>query len=127
MKKLRYIWMILLSLLVIYSGVGVSVCNCLTCEVACFLCSTPCASCDTAEDADTTCDDEGCVVNIYKVDLANQDTQSVVSVLSFELFCALLPNFQSVLPITDTQIPYIIPPCLAESRHLLALYSTLLI
>lgn len=127
MKRLRYIWMVLFSLLVIYSGVGMSVCKCQTCEVACFLCSTPCTSCDTAEDSDATCEDEGCEVNIYKVDLTNQETQPLVSVCSLELFCELLPDFQSVLPLAGTQIPYIIPPRLPDSRHLLALYSTLII
>ena len=134
MNKLRYILMVVLSLLVIYSGVGVSVCSCFTCEVACFFCSTPCSSCvnddhsnATCDDADATCDDEGCTVNVYKIDLTKQNTQSPTSVHSFELFSELLPNFQSALPLGEAQTPYVIPPCSVGARHYLALYSTLLI
>lgn len=124
----------MLSLLVIYSGVGVSVCSCFTCEIACLLCSTPCSSCEPDDDCEhdeasnvTTCSDEGCTVNVYKVDLTKQNTESSMSVLSFELFCELLPDFQSVLPLGEEQTVYIVPPCSAGSRHFLALYSTLLI
>lgn len=134
MKKLRYILIIVLSLLVIYSGVGVSVCSCFTCEIACFFCSTPCSSCEndnhsdgTCGDSDTTCDDEGCTVNVYKVDLTKQNSQSLTSVLSFELFCELLPDFQSALPLGEVHAPYVVPPCSVKARHYLALYSTLLI
>lgn len=134
MKKLRYILMVILSLLMIYSGVGVSVCSCYTSEIACFFCSTPCSSCEndnhsdgTCGDSDITCDDEGCTVNVYKVDLTKDNTQSSISVHSFELFCEFLPDFQSVLPLGETQSLYVVPPCSVGSRHYLTLYSTLLI
>lgn len=137
MNRLRYIVMIVLSLLVIYSGVGVSVCSCLTCEVACMVCSTPCSGCEhdddnsdagCAADAEATCQDEGCSIDIYKVNLAQQSAQSpVVSIPSFELFCGLLPHFQSLLPVGETKIPYVVPPPKDGSRQMLVLHSTLLI
>lgn len=128
--------MIVLSLLVVYSGVGVSVCNCLTCEVACFVCSTPCSGCEhdggdsdsgCSADSDATCEDEGCSINIYKVNLAQQSAQAPVSVPSFDLFCGLLPDFESLLPVGETEMPYVVPPPKVGSRHFLALYSILLI
>lgn len=136
MKRLRYIIMIVLSLLVVYSGVGVSVCSCLTCEVACAVCSTPCSGCEhdednsdggCAADSDVTCRDEGCSINIYKVNLAQQSAQVPISIPSFELFCGLLPDFESLLPVGEAEIPYVVPPPKVGSRHFLALYSTLLI
>lgn len=135
MKRLRYIGIVILSLLVVYAGVGVSVCSCLTCEVACFLCSTPCSTCEhededsaaTCEDAVATCEDEGCSFNIYKVNLAQQNAQASVSIPSFELFCGLLPDFQSALPDSGEEVPTVVPPPPVGSRHFLALYSVLLI
>ena len=136
MKRLRYIVIIVLSLLVVYAGVGVSVCSCLTCEVACVVCSTPCSGCehdenglqaDGCDDPMTTCEDEGCSVTIYKVNLAQQIAQVPISVPSFELFCGLLPDFESLLPVGETETLYVVPPPKIGSRHFLALYSTLLI
>lgn len=130
MKRLRYIGMIILSLLVIYSGVGVSVCSCLTGEVACVVCSTPCSGCedeDTCNDAAATCEDEDCSINIYKVNLAQQNAQVSVSIPSFELFCGLLPDYQIALSDSEAEVPTVVPPPKVGSRHFLALYSVLLI
>lgn len=127
MKRLRYVLMIALSLLVIYSGVGISVCSCLTCEVACLLCSTPCSGCDADEESDASCEDEGCSINIYKVNLAQQNTQLSASISSFELFCGLLSDFQFTRLCGELEIPYVVPPSPDGSRHFLALYSILLI
>lgn len=135
MKRLRYILMIVLSLLVIYSGVGISVCSCFTSEVGCLFCSTPCSDCHhgdeeegaTCDESAASCEDEGCYLNIYKVNLAQQSVQASVSIPSFELFYGLLPDFLSVLPDRGAEAPFAVPPPLMEPRHFLALYSTLLI
>lgn len=135
----------MLSLLVIYSGVGASLCSCLTCEVECMVCSTPCSGCghdvnkpqlsSTNIDAmhkefntDITCQDKGCTVNIYKVNLAQQSAQESISVPNFELFCELLPDLWAALFIDDVVVvPTVSPPLLESSRLYLALYSVLVI
>lgn len=130
MKRLRYILVIMLSLLIIYTGVGVAICHCLTCEVACFTCTTSCDSChESDEESSGTCEGTGmCCVDIYKVNLMKQNPSVSVSAPSMELLCRLLPDFQSALFRDEVmEVPYIVPPNLGNSRHYLTLFSVLLI
>lgn len=112
MKRLRYLLPFVLSLLIIYTGVGVALCHCLTSEVACVSCS----------------EDEACTVDVYKVDLMKQSHSLSVSIPSFNLFCGLLPSFRVAMSCGEVrEVPYIVPPHPDSSRHYLALYSVLLI
>lgn len=130
MKRLRYILVAVLSLLIIYAGVGVSICSCMTCEKACVCCATPCDTCHESDQqtSSESCEDGVCTVSIYKMNLAQQASASCVSVPSFELFCGLLPAFQAALFHGDiVEVPYVVPPNPDSSRHYLALYSVFLI
>lgn len=131
MKRLRYILPFVLSLLIIYAGVGVAICHSLTCEVACASsCSTPCDSC--CDDSDTkstdTCSGDKCMVDVYKINLVAQSVSLSISIPSFQLFCVLLPAFEStIFHSGEIEASYMVPPNLGGSRHYLALYAVLLI
>lgn len=130
MKSLRYILPLMLSLLIIYTGVGVSICSCMLCERACFICATPCDSChDSDQEAlPAECEDGDCSVSLFKVNLMQQEAYASVVVPTFDLFCGLLPAFQTtVFRSGVVEVPYVVPPNPSSSRHYLALYSLLLI
>lgn len=130
MKRLRYILPFVLSLLIIYTGVGVAICHCLTCDMACASCSTSCDSCcdEPVADVPASCEDEACAVDVYKVNLMKQGNSLSVSTPSFDLFCKLLPASRVAISCGAVrEVAYIVPPNPGSSRHYLALYSLLLI
>ena len=116
MKKLAYITALILSLLIIYSGGGVSIVHycCVRCETVQSCCDTGCPKCKKTHTCDSKkgCKDKGCTAIIYKLDLL------------CEHFCYLLtPTY------ADKSVEYdslTSPPPLC-SRQKLALYSTYII
>ncbi len=124
MKKLAYITALILSLLIIYSGAGVSIMHycCARCETAQGCCDTGCPN------SKKDCKAKGCTATIYKLDLMKHTTELKVLPQAVDLFCAqfcyLLTYTYSDKPIeydTPTSPP---PLC---SRQKLALYATYLI
>ena len=115
MKRLRYIFAILMSSLIIISGAGVSIIHycCSGCRMEQRCCTSGCSECEKA----------------HKVDVVKhvQEASSTVPVCT--LYCEQLPQFGCLLPVelpvTGTQVYS--PPRYCGSRHYLALYSTLLI
>ena len=133
MKKLRYILAILFSSLIIISGVGVSIMHycCTGCETTQSCCSTGCAKCNQSHHTSQhSCKDTGCTAVHYKVDMVKhaQEAPSMV-VPVFTLFCELLPQFSSSLPVRSdlSEALSSAPPLSVSSRRYLALYSVLLI
>lgn len=131
MKRLRYILVAMLSLLIIYAGVGVSVVHycCAGCETAQTCCTSGCPKCNKAHhQSDKSCKDEGCTATIYKVDLMKHSCEASVAAPVIQLICELLPDFQ-FLPLSDKwqKVSYAVPPHPVSSRYYLTLYSTLLI
>ena len=131
MKRLRYILITMLSLLIIYAGVGVSVVHycCAGCETAQTCCTSGCPKCNKAHhQSDKSCKDEGCTATIYKLDLMKHTTELNVSVQAIDLFCAqfcyLLTSTYFDKPVEYTTITSPPPLC---SRQKLALYSTYII
>ena len=116
MKRFRYILAVILSLLIVYVGAGVSVAQycCSGCETANCCCADKCGFCGKFDfEFHKSCRGEGCTATIYKLDLVKQAFES-------DLLCALFRD-----EVLDP--PYVIPPPKTSSRHYLALYSTLLI
>lgn len=131
MKRLRYILAAVLSLLIIYAGIGVSVVHycCAGCETAQSCCTIGCARCHKAhQQSDKSCKDEGCTATIYKVDLMKHSCEALVLAPVMQLFCGQLPEFQCASSIGEQQeVLYNNPPNPVSSRHYLTLYSILLI
>ena len=132
MKRLRYILITMLSLLIIYAGVGVSVVHycCAGCETAQTCCTSGCPKCNKAHhQSDKSCKDEGCTATFYKVDLVKYSCESpVITVPVIQLFCEVLPDFQYSLPTRELkEASYAVPPHPDSSRQYLALYSVLII
>ncbi|MBD9144864.1 MAG: hypothetical protein EGP81_04795 [Bacteroides clarus] len=132
MKRLRYIFAILMSSLIIISGAGVSIIHycCSGCRMEQRCCTSGCSECEKVHYASQeTCKDTGCTTVHYKVDVVKhvQEASSTVPVCT--LYCEQLPQFGCLLPVelpvTGTQVYS--PPRYCGSRHYLALYSTLLI
>ncbi|GAB6867211.1 hypothetical protein [Bacteroides acidifaciens] len=132
MKKLAYITALILSLLIIYSGAGVSIMHycCARCETAQGCCDTGCPKCKKTHTCDSKkdCKAKGCTATIYKLDLMKHTTELKVLPQAVDLFyaqfCYLLTYTYSDKPIeydTPTSPP---PLC---SRQKLALYATYLI
>ena len=114
MKRFRYILAVILSLLIVYVGAGVS--------VAQYCCS----GCDF--EFHKSCRGEGCTATIYKLDLVKQAFESSVPAPVSWLLCDQVSDLLCALfrdEVLDP--PYVIPPPKTSSRHYLALYSTLLI
>ena len=110
MKKLAYITALILSLLIIYSGGGVSIVHycCVRCETVQSCCDTGCPKC--------------------KLDLMKHTTELTTSALVVDLLCE---HFCYLLTPTyaDKSVEYdslTSPPPLC-SRQKLALYSTYII
>lgn len=131
MKRLRYIFAILFSLLIIYAGVGVSIVHycCTVCETTHACCTNGCGKCHKSHhSSDESCQDEGCKATIYKVDLMKQTYRTSAPTIMLQLFCAKIPDFHDVLATSGEQeILYDLSPHPVSSRHYLALYSILLI
>ena len=132
MKKLAYITALILSLLIIYSGAGVSIMHycCARCETAQGCCDTGCPKCKKTHTCDSKkdCKAKGCTATIYKLDLMKHITELKVLPQAVDLFCA---QFCYLLTYTysDKPIEYYTPtsPPPLCSRQKLALYATYLI
>lgn len=133
MKRLSYITAVILSLLIIYTGAGVSIVHycCARCETVKSCCATGCPKCEKSHTCDSKkdCKDKGCSATIYKLDLMQHMTGLTVNVpvvdIFSEHFCYLLTTFAYA----DKSVEYDIltaPPPLCQ-RQKLALYSTYLI
>ncbi|MEG0887469.1 MULTISPECIES: hypothetical protein [Bacteroides] len=136
MKRLRYILACLLSLLIIYTGAGVSIIHycCNQCQTGKTCCDSICHCCDkpdchkSDEHGSSSCDDEGCWVSIHKVDLVSHSFEELLSAVSVPVFyldsSILLPFLtyekEKVLSYPDPS-----PPKSVNSS--LALYATFLI
>lgn len=132
MKRLAYITAMFLSLLIIYSGAGVSIVHycCAGCETVQSCCATAVPNVRNLIRAiqrkiDKT---KGCTATIYKLNLMNHATELTVAAPVVDLFCE---QFCYLLNIgyTEKPVEYIIPssPPPICSRQMLALYSTYII
>lgn len=92
MKKLAYITALILSLLIIYSGAGVSIMHycCARCETVQSCCDTGCPKCKKTHTCDSKkdCKSKGCTATIYKLDLMKHTIELNVSPQAVDLFCA---------------------------------------
>lgn len=132
MKRLAYITAVILSLLVIYSGAGVSIVRycCARCETVKSCCASGCPKCQKSHTCQSKkdCKKEGCTAAIFKPDLIKNTTELTVSAPVVDLFCeqfCYLLNAGYV----EKPVEYVIsssPPPVC-SRQILALYSTYLI
>ena len=131
MKRVRYILAVILSLLIVYVGAGVSVAQycCSGCETANCCCADKCGFCGKFDfEFHKSCRGEGCTATIYKLDLVKQAFESSVPAPVSLLLCDQVSDLLCALfrdEVLDP--PYVIPPPKTSSRHYLALYSTLLI
>ena len=133
MKRLALIVAITLSLLIIYSGVGVSIMHycCASCETVQSCCSTGCSKCAKSHACDSKkkdCKEEGCTATIYKVDLAKYASEVTVAVPVVTLFCEQF-NYLWTSACVDRPKEYSRlfsppPPC---PRQRLALHSVFII
>lgn len=132
MKRLAYVTALILSLLIIYSGAGVSIVHycCARCETVQSCCDTGCPKCKKTHTCDSKkdCKAKGCTATIYKLNLMKHSTELNVSASVADLFCE---QFCYLLTFTyaDKLVEYATltsPPPLC-SRQKLALYSTYLI
>ena len=83
MKRFRYILAVILSLLIVYVGAGVSVAQycCSGCETANCCCADKCGFCGKFDfEFHKSCRGEGCTATIYKLDLVKQAFESSVPV-----------------------------------------------
>lgn len=91
MKRVAYITAVILSLLIIYSGAGVSIAHycCSRCEAVQSCCSSGCPKCQKAHTCDSKkdCKEKGCTATIYKLNLMKQGTEQAVSIPMTTLFC----------------------------------------
>lgn len=137
MKKLSCILAITLSMLIIYSGVGVSIMHycCARCETVQSCCADDgCHKCKKDHESDKhsskSCKDKGgCTATVYKVDLAKYAAeQQVVTVPVITLFCQQLSYLLTSVDLGyDADYTRLIippPPC---PRQMLALHSVLII
>ena len=90
MKRLAYITAMFLSLLIIYSGAGVSIVHycCAGCETVQSCCTTGCPKCKKSHTCDSKkdCKNEGCTATIYKLNLMNHATELTVAAPVVDLF-----------------------------------------
>ena len=132
MKRLAYITAMFLSLLIIYSGAGVSIVHycCTGCETVQSCCATGCPKCKKSHTCDSKkdCREKGCTATIYKPDLMKHISELTVSVPVITLFCeqyCQLFAFTSIDRTVDfSSLPSPPPPC---PRQKLALHSVFLI
>lgn len=132
MKRLAYITALILSLLIIYLGAGVSIVHycCARCETMQSCCDSGCPKCKKAHtcDSEKDCKTKGCTATIYKLNLMKHSTELNVSAsvvdLFCEQFCYLLTFTYSDKPVEYATLTSPPPLC---SRQKLALYSTYLI
>lgn len=90
MKRFRYILAVILSLLIVYVGAGVSVAQycCSGCETANCCCADKCGFCGKFDfEFHKSCRGEGCTATIYKLDLVKQAFESSVPAPVSLLLC----------------------------------------
>lgn len=133
MKKVRYIIVLLFSLLIIFAGAGVAVIHCY-----CVGCRVTHECCDSDHDhnqksashhfADFTQEEECCTTTVYKINLLkNTEVIPVVEPLTQQL-SGLLAKLLTPLPAETLQTYFFeYPPSPPDSRLYLALYSVLII
>lgn len=95
MKRLAYIIALILSLLIIYSGGGVSTVHycCVRCETVQSCCDTAgCPKCKKSHTCDSKkdCKEKGCTARIYKLDLMKHTTGSTVYQFWQSSFCVVI-------------------------------------
>ena len=130
---MAYIAAMILSLLIIYSGAGVSIIQycCASCETVHSCCDTGCPKCQKSHtcESEQGCKEEGCTATLYKLDLMQQHASELtVSVPVISLFCQQVVDllaFASVEKSVENSKQFMPPPIC--SRQKLALYSTFLI
>ena len=132
MKRLRYIFAILMSSLIIISGVGISIIHycCSGCQTEQRCCTSGCPECERAHrSSQETCKDTGCTTVHYKVDMVKHVQESSPIVPVYVLYCEKLPQFVCPLPSGETAAEFQVysPHRYSGFRHYLALYSILLI
>lgn len=134
MKRLACILAITLSLLIIYSGVGVSIMHycCARCEAVQSCCSEGCSKCQKSHshscDSKKDCKEEGCTATIYKVDLAKHAPEAPVTVPVVTLFLEQFSYLWASAYVENSSEPYRLssPPPLCP-RQKLALHSVFII
>lgn len=132
MKRLAYITALILSLLIVYVGGGVSIVRycCARCEAVQGCCETGCPKCKKSHTCDSKkgCREKGCTATIYKLDLMKQTTDQAVSACTVALlcehFCYLLVPACVDKPAACESLTSPPSPC---PKQRLALYSTYLI
>lgn len=134
MKRLATLIAITLSLLIVYSGVGVSIAHycCARCEAVQSCCTDGCPKCQKSHahscDSKKDCKDDGCTATIYKVDLVKYAPELTVSVpvvtLFVEQFNSLWASAYMDRPM-DTYTTFSPPPI--SPRQQLALHSVFII
>ena len=131
MKRLRYILAVVLSLVVVHAGAGVSIVHycCSRCESVEACCTHGCDKCQkTHHHSEKSCKDEGCTATFHKVELVKQAVESIFTVPFMPLVYEQLPDYQSApLQAEVVGVPLQIPPPVIHPRIYLALYSVLLI
>lgn len=133
MRRLAYITALILSLVIIYSGGGVSIVHycCARCETVQSCCDeTGCPKCKKSHTCESKkdCREKGCTATIYKLDLMKHTTELMASASVVDLFCehfcyVLTPAYIDK-PVEHDSLTSPPPLC---SRQKLALYSTYII
>jgi hypothetical protein len=132
MKKFRFILTILLSSLIIVSGGGISVMHycCAKCQMEQCCGQSICKSHNKHQSAAALQKKEVCSSSYFKVDWVKNITETPSLIPSITFFCGLLPQTisgnLSVINYLHKQ-QYWSPPDLFTPRHVLALFSILII
>lgn len=132
MKKFRYILTILLSSLIIISGGGISIIHycCNKCQMEHCCNQSLCGDHSKHHTSQTFQKKEACTSSYFKVDWVKHITEAPSLIPNASLICGLLPQFLycnlSVINYHHKQ-PYWSPPDLFTLRHILALFSILII
>lgn len=132
MRRLSYITVMLFSLLVIYSGVGVAIMHycCARCESTQNCCMDGCSKCQKVHfcDSEEDCKEEGCTATIYKIDLMKDTFEMAVSVPVVALFYGQINEWMASICMDYSEVcscfgdpPHVCP------RQRLALHSVLII
>lgn len=139
MKRLVYITALLLTLVIVYAGGGVSIAHycCARCETVHSCCDdvVGCAQCNKSHvcapengEDEAGCKETGCTATLYKIDLTKHAVDLTLTAPVIRLFCEQLA-WLSAFECTENSVAYVCstsspPVC---SRQRLALYSTYLI
>lgn len=132
MKKLSYITVMFLSLLIIYSGVGVAIMHycCVRCESAQNCCMDGCSKCRKVHSCDSKkdCKEEGCTATIYKIDLMKHTSEMTVSVPVIALFYEQINEWMASICMDYSEVYFRFwDPPHGCPRQRLALHSVLII